>query len=121
MLKRYINVAFAPRFAQIGLGVWMFATCYLWERYPNPTMLVAFAGALVGTFALMSLVDSRVRYANVFMGILLMGEGIFVHQYFPFCRIHDVVVGALILLVSFVPNPDMTGTELDLGRDSSHH
>ena len=121
MLSKFINPAYAPRFANIALAIWLFVSAFVWAHDANPTMLKCFAAALVGTFEIMAMMHSKVRFANTFMGILIIGEGLVVHQYLPFTRWHDAAIGLVILLISFVPSPDMPGADTPMGNDAQQH
>jgi len=95
-----------PRLATIGLAGWLWISCFIWERTANTTLVIGLIMvACIMAMELMSFVDNRVRFGSTILGALLIGVAFTVGHTWGFLRWHDAAIGALIMLLSLVPNP----------------
>ena len=94
------------RLATIGLAIWMWLSCFFWERTANTTLVLGLimTGVIVATEA-MAFADTRVRYGTTVMGALIVVVGLMMGHTWSFLRWHDAAIGVLITLLSLIPNP----------------
>ena len=93
------------RAAHVALGLWLFLSCFAWPHEANPTIIVALFGtALITAFELMSLMEPACRFGTMLMGSVIVAEGLFCHHWLAATKWHDAAIGALVMLLSLVPN-----------------
>lgn len=103
-----------PRLLNIFLAGELFLFTMHGEHLANRTLVVAlFMTALITAFELMSLMEPSVRFATMLMGAILVGEAFLVKHWLPEWRWHDAIVGALVMLISLVPNKAVPAPEGD--------
>ncbi|MBS2032073.1 MAG: hypothetical protein JST54_29510 [Deltaproteobacteria bacterium] len=96
------------RLATIGLAIWMWLSCFVWERTANTTLMLGLimTGVIVATEA-MAFADTRVRYGTTVMGALIVLMGLLMGHTSSFLRWHDAAIGVSVMLLSLIPNPEL--------------
>jgi len=101
------------RWLNILIGVWLFISAFAWQHSMASRTNSWICGILVVVFAAMALAYPAVRYLNTILGIWLIVAGCALHHVASGTQWNNIIIGAVVLLVSLVPskasrNPTLT-------------
>ncbi len=95
-----------PRALQIGLGVWLVLTVFLWPHSRVQASMAAGAGLLAVLLSLVALRYSPIRLLLGLVGVWLI-VGAFVPPTLPLTVANNLLAGVLITALSFFPLGDV--------------
>jgi hypothetical protein len=100
---RYATVPLWPRFVNIALGLWLFASAFLLPHQGNTRFNDWMIGLLVASTALSAVWAPAMRWANTYLAVALAFWALVLEYSSRVTRVHDLVVAGLIFVVSLVP------------------
>jgi hypothetical protein len=103
------------RYLNILIGIWLFISAFAWQHSVAARTNSWICGVLAVLFAAMALAYPAVRWLNTILGIWLIVAGGALHHVASGTQWNNIIIGAVILLVSLVPSkasrpPTMAGT-----------
>jgi hypothetical protein len=91
------------RYANVVLGVWLFISAFLWRHSEGQLTNSWIMGIVVTVVALLTTSMPALRYVNTAAGLWLIISGFALPRHTAGTAWNNVVVGALVLLISLVP------------------
>jgi hypothetical protein len=90
------------RWATIALGIWLFASPFMWPHSRQATMNIGMVSILIVIFGVLALYVRWVRWLTALMGAWLIGSALVIRHLVGLTRLHDVAIGAAVLALSLV-------------------
>lgn len=100
---RYATIPLWPRIVNTVLGLWLFASAFLWPHNGNVRFDTWGVGLLVASTALSAVWAPAMRFASTFLGAWLGFMGLVLEYQSPITRLHDLALAGLVFVVSLVP------------------
>jgi hypothetical protein len=92
------------RWLNILVGIWLFISAFAWQHSMAARTNSWICGILVVVFAAIAIGYPAVRYLNTILGIWLIVAGAVLHHVASGTQWNNIIVGAVVLLVSLVPS-----------------
>jgi len=92
------------RWLNILIGIWLFISAFAWQHSMASRTNSWICGILVVVFAAIALGYPVVRYLNTILGIWLIVAGGALHHVASGTQWNNIIIGAVVLLVSLVPS-----------------
>jgi hypothetical protein len=100
----------AARYVTLALGVWLFASAFVWHHSAIQFTNAWVYGIIAVAAALVSLSVPVIRYVNTAVGVWLIISSFVLPHVSPATVWNHVLVGAAMLFMSLVgPSPSMAG------------
>lgn len=95
------------RYLNVLLGAWLIISDFVWRHGEAANTNTWISGVLVIAFALWSFWWPTMRFWNTLMGAWVIFAGIVLQHASSGTQWNNIIIGALILLVSLVPSPPL--------------
>jgi hypothetical protein len=92
------------RYAAVALGLWQFSSARLWNRPYDAQMNTWLVGIAILGFALWAIFTEGLRWFTTALAVWLIISAFAVFHFSGPAFWNDVLVGFLVLALSFVPN-----------------
>jgi hypothetical protein len=92
-----------PRYINLLLGVWLFASAFLWPHSGDAAAASWIMGASIAMNAFAAIWAPPARYFNALLGLLSLAWHITAASNQTATLVHGAVVSGLVILLSLVP------------------
>jgi hypothetical protein len=92
------------RFGNLGLGIWLQSSVFLWPHSDGARLSAWLPGLLVSVIALLSLGAPPMRWLNAFLAMWLILWTMAGASSEPLTYLNGIVSGLLVLILSAIPS-----------------
>lgn len=93
-----------PRLVDFVLGLWLFASAFLWRHTHSEMLTVTIIGVVIVVTAAWAMFAHVVHYLNTLAAIWLFFSAVDARHAVAVTAWNDALVAAVLFLVSLVPN-----------------
>ena len=101
------------RAVNVALGLWLFASTFLFHRTGDAGFNTFLVGLFVAAIAFIALYAPGLRFLETGLGAWLLVSTIWFAHAQAWLAVHDAVLGVAIIVVSLVPTPPLAARPRD--------
>jgi hypothetical protein len=93
-----------PRYLNVLLGTWLFASAFLWEHSRDARGASWLMGGMIAMNAFASIFASPARFANVIVGVMALVWHLTAGAEHPLTYLNGVLVSGLVIVLALLPS-----------------